>query len=182
MTNSIQSSLISFKRSMHNCFFTMLYSYQLIIFNQAYTMKYTIFILTLLFVPLSLAKTYDELIVSEIVSIYDGDTFRVTLDGDMPRIFGENISIRVANIDTPELRAKCENEKKLARKAKQFTVQKLREAKVIVLKSVQRGKYFRIVADVYLDGVPLSNQLLDHKLAVAYSGGKKIHDWCNIKL
>ena len=82
----------------------------------------------------------------------------------------------------PELRAKCENEKKLARKAKQFTVQKLREAKVIVLKSVQRGKYFRIVADVYLDGVPLSNQLLDHKLAVAYSGGKKIHDWCNIKL
>lgn len=73
-------------------------------------MKYIIFILTLLFVPLSVAKTYDELIVSNIVSIYDGDTFRVDLDGDIPRIFGENISIRVANIDTPELRAKCENE------------------------------------------------------------------------
>ena len=159
----------------------MLYSYQLIIFNQAYTMKYIIFILTLLFVPLSVAKTYDELIVSNIVSIYDGDTFRVDLDGDIPRIFGENISIRVANIDTPELRAKCENEKILARKAKQFTVQKLREAKVIVLKSVQRGKYFRIVAEVYLDGVSLSNQLLDNKLAVTYSGGSKKHDWCNIK-
>ncbi len=159
----------------------MLYSYQLIIFNQGYTMKYTILILTLLFVPLSLAKTYDELIVSEIVSIYDGDTFRVTLDGDMPRIFGENISVRVANIDTPEIRTKCVQEKKLARKAKQFTVQKIRESKVIVLKNVQRGKYFRIVADVYLDGVSLSNQLLDNKLAVTYSGGSKKHDWCNIK-
>lgn len=67
------------------------------------------------------------------------------------------------------------------RKAKQFTVQKLREAKVIVLKSVQRGKYFRIVADVFLDGVSLSNQLLDNKLAVTYSSGSKKHDWCNIK-
>lgn len=111
VTNSIQSSLISFKRSMHNYSCTMLYSHQFLIFNQAYTMKYIILILTLLFVPLSVAKTYDELIVSKIVSIYDGDTFRVTLDGDMPRIFGENISIRVANIDTHELRAKCENEK-----------------------------------------------------------------------
>lgn len=141
-------------------------------------MKYTILILTLLFVPLSVAKTYDELIVSKIVSIYDGDTFRVDLDGDMPRIFGENISIRVANIDTPELRAKCENEKILARKAKQFTVQKLREAKVIVLKSVQRGKYFRIVADVHLDGVSLSNILLEQSLAVKYDGKKKVGTWC----
>lgn len=73
-------------------------------------MKYTILILTLLFVPLSVAKTYGNLNVSEIVSIYYGDTFRVTLDGDMPRIFGENISVRVANIDTPELRAKFSGE------------------------------------------------------------------------
>ena len=141
-------------------------------------MKYIILILTLLFVPLSVAKNYGDLNVSEIVSIYDGDTFRVNLDGDMPRIFGENISIRVANIDTPELRAKCEKEKILARKAKQFTVQKLREAKVIVLKSVQRGKYFRIVADVFLDGVSLSDLLLEHNLAVKYDGGKKVKNWC----
>ena len=141
-------------------------------------MKYTILILTLLFVPLSVAKTYGNLNVSEIVSIYDGDTFRVTLDGDMPRIFGENISVRVANIDTPEIRTKCVQEKKLARKAKQFTVQKIRESKVIVLKNVQRGKYFRIVADVYLDGVSLSNLLLEQNLAVKYDGGKKVKDWC----
>ena len=166
---------------MHNYLFLMLYSYQQLNSDQALTMKYTILILTLLFVPLSVAKTYGDLNVSEIVSIYDGDTFRVNLDGDMPRIFGENISIRVANVDTPEIRTKCVKEKILARKAKQFTVQKLREAKVIVLKSVKRGKYFRIVADVFLDGVSLSNQLLDNKLAVTYSSGSKKHDWCNTK-
>ena len=141
-------------------------------------MKLTIFTLIFLFSPILSAKTYGELIVSEIVSIYDGDTFRVNLDGDMPRIFGENISIRVANVDTPEIRTKCVKEKILARKAKQFSVQKLREAKVIVLKNVQRGKYFRIVADVYVDGVLLSKQLLDNNLAVQYSEKKKKHNWC----
>ncbi|ATC88011.1 thermonuclease family protein [Pseudoalteromonas arctica] len=141
-------------------------------------MKLTIFTLIFLFSPILSAKTYGELIVSEIVSIYDGDTFRVNLDGDMPRIFGENISIRVANVDTPEIRTKCVKEKILARKAKQFSVQKLREAKVIVLKNVQRGKYFRIVADVYVDGVLLSKQLLDNNLAVQYAGKKKKHNWC----
>ena len=141
-------------------------------------MKLTIFTLIFLFSPILSAKTYGELIVSEIVSIYDGDTFRVNLDGDMPRIFGENISIRVANVDTPEIRTKCVKEKILARKAKQFSAQKLREAKVIVLKNVQRGKYFRIVADVYVDGVLLSKQLLDNNLAVQYAGKKKKHDWC----
>ena len=54
-----------------------------------------------------------------------------------------------------------------------FSVQKLRETKVVILKNVQRGKYFRIVADVHLDGVSLPNQLLDNKLAVTYSGGNK---------
>lgn len=141
-------------------------------------MKLTIFTLIFLSSPILSAKTYGELIVSEIVSIYDGDTFRVNLDGDMPRIFGENISIRVANVDTPEIRTKCVQEEILARKAKQFSVQKLREAKVIVLKNIQRGKYFRIVADVYVDGVLLSKQLLDNNLAVQYAGKKKTHNWC----
>ena len=72
-------------------------------------MKYTIPILTLLFVPLSVAKAYGILNVFEIVSICDGDTLRVNLDCNMLRIFGKNISVRVANVDTPELREKCEN-------------------------------------------------------------------------
>ena len=60
---------------------------------------------------------------------------------------------RVAGVDTPEMKAKCQREKVLARQAKQFVVAAIRGAKVIELRNLRRGKYFRIVADVILDGL-----------------------------
>lgn len=123
------------------------------------------------------AKTYPDATVSEVTSIYDGDTFRANIAG-WPAIIGERIGIRINGIDTPEMRGKCESEKQLARKAKQATVAMLRKAKVIELRNLQRGKYFRIVADVYVDGVSVGSELIKKKLAVAYDGGTKIN-WCN---
>ncbi len=38
---------------------------------------------------------------------------------------------------------------------------------------MQRGKYFRIVADVYVDGNSLADELLQAELAKPYDGGKK---------
>lgn len=46
-------------------------------------------------------KTYGSATVLEVRSIYDGDTFRATLEGLHPLI-GESIPIRVNGIDTPE--------------------------------------------------------------------------------
>jgi len=46
------------------------------------------------------------------------------------------------------------------------------------LTNLQRGKYFRIVANVVVDGVSLGQELLDNKLAYEYSGGKKLK-WCS---
>lgn len=120
-------------------------------------------------------KTYGNTIVSEITSIYDGDTFRCNLKG-YPSIIGERISIRIGGIDTPEMRGSSEKEKKLARKAKQFTVAKLRGAKKIELRNMKRGKYFRVVADVYIDGRNLGKMLIKARLAVAYDGGTK-QEW-----
>ncbi len=54
----------------------------------------------------------------------------------------------------------------------------LRGAKVIELRNMKRGKYFRIVADVLVDDVNLSEILVDSKLAVRYDGGTKTKDWC----
>ncbi len=48
---------------------------------------------------------------------YDGDTCTFTLPGVHP-LFGEKISVRIAGIDTPEIRGKCEQEKALAKKAR----------------------------------------------------------------
>jgi len=119
---------------------------------------------------------FDDMSVEKVTSIYDGDTFRANIKG-YPKIIGYRIPIRVNGIDTPELRAKCTKEKQLARFAKQITVNLLRNANKIELKNVKRGKYFRIIADVYVDGKLLSDKLLEKGVAVKYSGGTKI-DWC----
>lgn len=122
-------------------------------------------------------KSYGSVVVDEVTSIYDGDTFRVNIN-DWPAIVGQRISVRLAGIDTPEMRGKCQAEKDLARKAKQFTVSMLRSANTIELKDMRRGKYFRILADVFLDGENLGENLIKSKLAVRYDGGTKL-DWCS---
>ncbi|WP_202983566.1 thermonuclease family protein [Ferrimonas lipolytica] len=121
-------------------------------------------------------KNYGIATVSEVTSIYDADTFRVSING-WPPIIGERISIRANGFDAPEIRGKCESEKIAARQAKQLTVELLRGAKVIELRNMKRGKYFRIVADVYLDGKPLADIQIRSGLSRPYSGGKRL-SWC----
>ena len=118
------------------------------------------------------AQTYENVTVSRIVSVYDGDTFRCDID-EWPAIIGDNIGVRIAGIDTPELTDKRLEVKVLAMRAKKFTDKTLRTAGVIELKNLERGKYFRIVADVYVDGQSLAAMLIDAGLAIPYDGGKK---------
>jgi len=75
------------------------------------------------------------------------------------------------------MRGKCESEKNGARIAKKVTVALLRGAKVIELKNMKRGKYFRIIADVYVDGENLASILIKKGLARPYDGGKR-KSWC----
>lgn len=131
----------------------------------------------LLLPSLALAKKdYGSITPSEIRSVYDGDTFTVSID-DWPPIIGDKIKVRVAGIDTPEIRGKCQREKELARAAKQHTVSFLREGKKVELRNIKRGKYFRIVADVYVDGRSLTKSLADAGLGYLYAGGGK-QSWC----
>lgn len=122
-------------------------------------------------------KEYGNAIVEQVTSIYDGDTFRADIVG-YPEIVGEHIGIRINGVDTPEIKGKCKKEKALARKAKQITVAALRGASTIELRHMKRGKYFRIVADVYVDGRNLADELVRSGLAVPYDGGTKLKDWC----
>jgi endonuclease YncB( thermonuclease family) len=131
-------------------------------------------ILILLLVPLPVFA-YEDIKVSSVVSVYDGDTIKVNISG-YPDIIGKAVSIRVKGIDTPEMRDKRPKIKKLAKKARQFVLSRVRSAKVIELKNVKRGKYFRIVADVYINGVNLGDELIKAGLAKRY-GGKKKAKW-----
>ncbi len=126
--------------------------------------------------PVQAAPQYGTVTVSKVISVYDGDTFRVDI-ASLPPIVGKNIPIRVNGVDTPEIRGKCQYEKNLALKARDFVRGKLANAKEIKLTNLQRGKYFRVVANVLVDGVSLEQELLDNELAYEYSGGKK-SSWC----
>ena len=133
-------------------------------------------IIFITFSPQAKDKSFGNATALEITSIYDGDTFRANIKG-FPAVIGEHMSIRINGIDTPELRGKCDKEKQLARLAKQFTVERLRAAKSVVLKNIKRGKYFRLIADVYIDGVSLGEQLIKYGHAVKYKGKTK-QAWC----
>ena len=124
------------------------------------------------------SNTSDTVVVSEVISIYDGDTFRVNID-KYPAIIGENMPVRVLGIDTPEIRGKCQDEKDKAKIARLFTVNQLTHASRIELADIQRGKYFRLLAVVLVDGVSLAESLIEQGLAVPYGGGKK-RDWCKV--
>ena len=76
-------------------------------------------ILCIGFFSVQAAPEYGTAIVSKVISVYDGDTFRVDIDS-LPPIVGKNIPIRLNGVDTPEIRGKCQYEKDLALKARDF--------------------------------------------------------------
>ncbi len=143
--------------------------------NNAYRLVITLFCLMLLTVN-SHAKEYNTLFVTEVTSVFDADTFRVNIK-DVPPIIGQRMPVRILGVDAPEIRGKCQAEKVKARLAKQFTVEQLRSAKIIELRNVRRGKYFRLLANVYIDGKNLADSLIQAGHARAYEGGKR-QGWC----
>ena len=140
--------------------------------------KLAFLILPFLLLPSdSLAKSFCDYQGAVYFRNYDGDTITFNLPGLHP-IIGEKISIRVNGIDTPEIRGKCEKEKYDAKQAKEMVIDILRDAEQITLKNMERGKYFRIAADVIVDGENLADMLIEAGMAVQYGGGKKTYRWC----
>jgi endonuclease YncB( thermonuclease family) len=114
----------------------------------------------------------------EYVKNYDADTVTFQIPNVHP-LLGNKINIRVLGVDTPEIRTKNKCEKEKARNAKRLVQNLLKRAKRIDLTEVKRGKYFRVIADVVIDGKSLKYYLLKNGLAVSYDGGKKKKiDWC----
>ena len=122
-------------------------------------------------------QEYGSVRVSGVVSVYDADTFRVNIIG-WPDVVGLNMPVRLSGVDAPEIRGQCDYEKAAARAGKQFTAVRLESARVIELQNIRRGKYFRLIADVLVDGRSLSELLIQEGHARPYDGGKRL-GWCN---
>ena len=122
-------------------------------------------------------ENYGDVKVDQILRVYDGDTFYANIKG-WPPIAGKSIGIRINGVDTPEIRgSKCALEKKKAYEARGFLRRRLLRAKEVELRNIQRGKYFRVVADVYADGVNIAQQLIGANLGYPYFGKTK-KGWC----
>jgi micrococcal nuclease len=126
----------------------------------------------------SYAESYGDYQGAIYLQNYDGDTIRFNLPG-YPSIAGKDIRVRVNGIDTPEIKGKCKKEKYKAQQARDMVADILKDAEKITLKNMNRGKYFRIAADVIVDGENLGDMLIDAGMAIKYNGGKKTYKWCD---
>lgn len=111
-----------------------------------------------------------------IIKVRDGDSVDV-----VAHVWpGHNVhvSVRLRNIDAPELRAGCEDELRLAKAARE-RLRGLLESGKATLRDVSGGKYYgRVLARlVTSDGRDVQDQLLQENLVRPYAGGKRA-GWC----
>jgi len=113
------------------------------------------------------------IIYGKVIKVYDGDT--ITIAARLP-FNGSPIyrfSVRLAHIDSPEIRGESKMENRLAIESRD-ALHKLIFGKIIELKNNGKEKYGRLLADLYYDGLYVNQWMLDNKYAVMYDGGKKI--------
>lgn len=116
-----------------------------------------------------------DLPTSAVVRVYDGDTLTVEIP-DWPPIFRQ-VSIRADGYDAPEIRGHCEREKLLAQQARVKLLALLAAGHRITLGDLRPGKYFRLVADLEIDGQPVAAVMIGAGLAHPYNGGTRV-GWC----
>ena len=112
-----------------------------------------------------------------VTDVYDGDTF--TVDAEVWPDIGWTGSVRVRNVDTPEIRGACDQEKRLAVAARDY-VRELLLDESVTLTEVDNDLYGgRVLAHVYLHGgESLSDLLIVNGYGRPYDGGTR-QGWCD---
>lgn len=113
----------------------------------------------------------------KVLSVYDGDTLTVDMH-EIPRGFNKQ-KLRLAGVDTPEIRGKCEYEKLLAREARDFIRSQVAKAKDIKFKVIDQGVYGRYIVHLYIDNVNINEKLIEYGYARRYDGKTARKGWCD---
>lgn len=133
---------------------------------------------------LSFTATATQWVITkhDINRVYDGDTFYINLKG-LPSVLGEDLPIRVKDMDTPELRSSCSDpavkakEKIYAAQARDYLITLFEKANIIKIHNVERDSFFRLLADVEVDVVDLKQYMIEKGYAHEAIDGKR-QGWC----
>lgn len=130
-------------------------------------------------------KKYLFLLLLLSTNAYAGD-FRV-IDGDTiailknkPDLSSFPLSIRIQNIDTPEIKGKCDTEKAKGQEAKLFVQKLINDPKNKIAYTIAGWDKYggRVLGDVFIDGKSLSELMIAKGLAREYHGEAK-SSWCD---
>jgi endonuclease YncB( thermonuclease family) len=112
----------------------------------------------------------------QVIKVYDGDT--ITIASTLPIVNSPlyRFSVRLSGIDSAEIKSKNNNEKDLAKIARDKLSEMILH-KTVTLKNISTEKYGRILAHVYLDDLCINNWMLYEGYAVEYNGGTKSTSW-----
>lgn len=94
--------------------------------------------------------------------VYDGDTL--------------NIRLRLAHIDTPEIKGQCLAEIDLAKQARDYTQAFIKTHRNTQITVVGVGRYGRPLVEINADGRYLNEELVNQGLARPYQPGQR--SWC----
>ena len=109
-----------------------------------------------------------------IVKVVDGDTVDVDIDLGFGMVYKKQ-RVRMLGIDTPESRTRDLVEKKFGKASKKHLKGILEAAESIELVSHDKGKFGRILGDLFIGSneTSVNQQMIDDHHAVAYTGGNK---------
>lgn len=104
-----------------------------------------------------------------VVKVYDGDTITVVTKLQLEGSPYYKFSIRLAGIDTPEIRGA---DKEAAIAARDALANKIMH-KEVEITNIKTEKYGRLLADIHIDGLHINQWLIQEGYAKPYFGGKK---------
>ena len=109
----------------------------------------------------------------EVIKVVDGDTVDVNIDVGFS-IF-HKARVRMYGMDTPESRTRDLDEKARGLISKQFILDKVANAKEIIIKTQKdgKGKFGRVLGKIFIDGENINQSMIDQSLAVEYYGRSK---------
>lgn len=113
----------------------------------------------------------EVLLLVTLLSCYDGDTCRFK-----DKVDGEVLVVRIAGIDTPEIKGACDAERRLARVARDLLLEQLKGKTVTLRVRTWKDKYGRMLAAVEVGKLDVGRYLIDRGVARPWTGRRQ--PWC----